>query len=119
MSNDYTLISDLNGSSGMPNQGMQMGMPNQGMQMGMPNQGMQMGMPNQGMDQMDMLRRYLAESGESDSDSDGSDSEDDSGHDNNNTWQHVYGVATLIMLAIILFYVFKIRKELIGMYEES
>ena len=110
MSHDYTFISDLNNmqGGGMPMQGG--GMPMQGG--GMPMQG--------GVDQFDMLRKYLAESAkDADSDSDNeSDSEDDSGGDDSN-WQHFYGVATLILLLSILYYVFKIRKELTSMYEEA
>lgn len=52
-----------------------------------------------------------------DSDSD-SDSEEDSGIEDNQDWTHYYGVATLIALAIILYYVIKIRKELSELYEE-
>ena len=133
MSHDYTFISDLNNNNNMsmyPNAPMQQGPPMQGgpMQQGMPMQSapMQQGMPmqsapmQQGPDQFDMLRKYLAESDDdSDSDSDDdSDTESDSGSNDNN-WLHFYGIATLIMLAVILYYVFKIRKELVGMYEEA
>lgn len=122
MSHDYTFISDLNNGGGMP---MQQAYPNPSQMVSMPPQGDMPsggGMPIQGggLDQFDMLRKYLAESAEgSDSESDDeSDAEDDSERDGDN-WQHFYGVATLIMLAIILYYVFKIRRELTGMYEEA
>jgi hypothetical protein len=137
MSHDYTFISDLNNGGGMPMQASPMqggpmnhqqaypdpsqmsgGMPMQGMPMqGMPMQGG--GMPMQGgPDQFDMLRKYLAESAD-DSDSDSDSDSDDEGDSGGGNWQHYYGIATLIMLAIILYYVFKIRRELTGMYEEA
>ena len=126
MSHDYTFISDLN-NGGMQMQGAGMPMQGAGMQQAYPDPSQMAGMPAQGgmpmggggLDQFDMLRKYLAESAEdSDSDSD-DDSEDDSEHSGDNNWHHFYGIATLIMLAIILYYVFKIRKELVGMYEEA
>ena len=125
MSHDFTFISDLNKGSGMMMRGtpinhqkaqsgpsqMVGGMSMQGVPMN--NQHAQMGGP----DQFEMLRKYLAESAnESDSDSDSDSDEEGSRMDGN--WQHYYGIATLIMLAIIMYYVFKIRKELLGMYEE-
>ncbi len=117
MSHDYTLISDLNSMNlrqPFPDPS-QMG----GMQMngGNGNQGMPMNMS--GPDQIAMLRTYLAESADdSDNDSD-SDSGSDPESSGDGNWQHYYGIATLIMLAIILYYVFKIRNDLTGMYEEA
>ena len=129
MSNDYTFISDLNNGAGMnmnpagmPMQGGGMPMQGGGMPMqggGMPMQDGGMPIPGPGPDQFDMLRKYLADSAEDpDSDSD-SDSDDEDNENGNGSWQHYYGIVSLIMLAIIFFYVFKIRKELTGMYEEA
>ena len=77
-----------------------------------------------GLDQFDMLRKYLAES--VDDEPDDSDDETDSDNDDDEDsgsgdgyWLHIYGISALVMLAIILYYVFKIRKELVGMYEEA
>ncbi len=132
MSNNYTLIGDLNNANtpqmGMPQsipQGMPQSMPQgmpQSMPQGMPQsmpQGMPQGMSQMGMpnDKLDMYQKYLNDSG-SDSDSTSDSDSDNESKRSSNDRQHYYGILTLILLAIILYYVFKIRKELMGMYEE-
>ena len=98
MSHDYTFISDLNNSGQMPMQQVPMQQ--------VPMQQVPM--------QSNMLRKYLAE----ESDDDESDSEYDDNDQESHSWQHYYGIANLILLAVILYYIYKIRKELTGMYEE-
>lgn len=132
MSHDYTFISDLNNGGGMPMQNVMQNMPmhydpNAGMpgqmQMGNPQAPMMGGgMPMPDPNQFDMLRQYLAESADDSDDDSDSDSEDNdfggSTELGGNMWQHIYGISTLVFLAIIFYYVFKIRKEIVGMYEE-
>nr|QBK87470.1 MAG: hypothetical protein LCMAC201_03800 [Marseillevirus LCMAC201] len=122
MSNDYTFISDLNGGNNMnqayPNPA---GMPMQGGGMPMQGGGMPMqggGMP--GPDQFDVFRKYLAGSvDDSNSDSDSDSDSDSENNEKGSNWQHYYGIMMLMLLVVILYYVFKIRKELTGMYEEA
>lgn len=94
MSNDYTFISDLN------NVGMQ--------QMQMPPQ--EMSYPNN----LDLLQKYLGDDDDSDDESDSEEYGDDSFN-----WMHVYGIVSIILLLVILFYTYKIRKELMSMYDEA
>lgn len=101
MSNDYTFIGDLNGGGANMQGPPGMNMPIQG-----------------GPNQFDMIRKYLADTADdsdSDSESDDEDDDDGDGYD----LQHYYGIPILIMLAIILYYIFKIRQELTGIYEEA
>lgn len=112
MSHNFTLISDLNSNQGMPMHGQHM--PQQQMPMHgqhMPQQQMPM-QPPQG-NQFDMLKQYINRSDDSDSDSD----DEESGSEGGDNWIHYYGIAILVMLAIILYFVYKIKKELMGIFE--
>ena len=127
MSQEYTLIGDLSGGAGhmqhqqpMVNQGQMQsfGMPPNQMQMQGAQPQMQ-GQPMQGPppNQFDMINKYLADT-DNDSDEDSSDDESDNDNSLNVNWHYFYNIIVFIMLAVILYYVWKIRRELVGMYEE-
>lgn len=66
---------------------------------------------------LDSFRKYLEDSdSDSDSSSD-SDSESDSDNGESGTWQHIYGLSTIFLILICIFYLYKIRREFNGMYE--
>ena len=66
-----------------------------------------------GPPQFDRLKQYLSQD---DSDNSDDDEETSSGF---KYWHHVYGLATLILLALILFFVIKIKKDINSIYEEA
>lgn len=112
MNQDYTVVSDLGMGGGT---GMKM-MPQQQQQY---QSQMQQQFPPAipPPSQFDMIKRYLDDSDESDSESESE--EEPKTTSKLFTWQHFYGIATLTLLVAILYYVFKIRAELTGMYEEA
>ena len=110
MSQDYTFISDLNNQPQMPPQGYGQQMPPQGYGQQAPAPMYQPPVPNP----RDLFKNYLAESDDESDD----DSEEENDNPRGSNWQHYYGIATLILLAVILYYVFKIRKEISSIYEE-
>jgi len=135
------------GPSGMPGQGGQPSLPSHAQMSGGQGQMMQhhvpqahvpqgqmqqlapppmAGPPMRGGMNMAMLKNYLA-GNDSDSDSDDEDEYDEDVEVNvkskskcrcSDTWTHVYGVLILIILAVLLYFVICIRRELVGIYEE-
>jgi hypothetical protein len=103
MSQEYTLIGDLNNGN-MYNQGQMQAF------------GMQPPPPHPPPNQIDMINKYLEDT-DTHSSSDSSDDESDD-NDSNLNWRYFYNIIVLIMLAVILYYVWKIRRELVGIYEE-
>jgi hypothetical protein len=72
------------------------------------------------LNQFDSFQQYL-----SDVDSDSDDDSDSESEKTSSTkmmhspwWNHLYGLCTLVLLAVILFYVLKIRADILGMYED-
>lgn len=117
MSNDYTLVGNLNnvGSSHshMHTQILPQHLPPQ--QSYLHPQPQQQIFPAQNFDKYDMIKKYLSETEDEDSD-DSSDDENDNSC-NCSMYLHMYAIPIIIILLIILWYVFKIRKELTSMYE--
>lgn len=120
MSNDYTLVGNLNNSN--PGQQSLQLLPQRThippqFHQGPPPQMFQP--PAQNFDKYDMIKKYLSETDADDSDDDDENSDDESEDGCNcGNYIHMYGILILIVLIVILWFVFKIRKELTSMYEE-
>ena len=95
MTENYNFVTDLQQMQHMPMQHMQH---------------MQQPMQLQMIPQQQMPMQSLIEY---DSDEDEDDDED------SGSWEHYYGIITVILLCIILYYVYSIRKELTGIYDED
>jgi hypothetical protein len=65
--------------------------------------------------QMEMLKRFLAEGNDSENEENEENETNDSEKSFN--WEIVYKILVLILLSFILFYVIKIKRELLGLYE--
>ena len=100
MNNDYTLISNLDNIKRMQS------VHTSGSQ--------QQDYPNK----YDLIQKYLRETDNDNDSEDDDETDEECENDCNGTYFHVYGIPAIILLIIILFYVYKIRKELTGMYEE-
>jgi hypothetical protein len=117
MSHDYNIIPDM----GYPQTGPQFQQQQPPQQFQQQPQFQQQQPPQQfqpqfymnGPPQFDRLKQYLSQD-----DSDNSDDEEETSS-GFKYWHHVYGLATLILLALILFFVIKIKKDINSIYEDA
>ena len=127
MSNDFTMLSDLHGGAqGGGAYPQPAGMPHVGGPPQLPL--LQTGPPAGRNTNFDMLKQYLASSPSSnDSDDDDEDDDDDppstkykkgSSGGHVDYWKHIFRILVLILLAVILYFIIKVKKELGSMYEE-
>lgn len=102
MSN-YTLINDL----GAGNNSLQMPMQQQQVQQQQP--ATQMGNFHHSGDQFEILKKYLNDNDEDENDSE---EEDDDEPKTVMNWSHVYGTIMVLLLAIVVFFLYKIHFDL-------